>query len=94
MALQTVKRWGNSLAVRIPAGLADALRITEDQDVEISAEHGALVIKPAGVKVFSMARYLDQLRSGALEIAPMEDWGDPKGSELGGPDDPTRFDTW
>ncbi|WP_367619814.1 hypothetical protein [Caballeronia sp. SEWSISQ10-4 2] len=35
--------------MRIPAGLADALRIQEDQDVEIGAEHGALVIKPAGL---------------------------------------------
>ncbi|MDN7184691.1 hypothetical protein M0D69_43105, partial [Caballeronia sp. SEWSISQ10-4 2] len=46
------------------------------------------------VKEFSMARYLEQLRTSDQEIAPMEDWGEPKGSELGGPDDPTRFDKW
>jgi antitoxin MazE len=94
MPLQQVKRWGNSLAVRIPAGLADMLRIQEDTDVEVSVEHGALMIKPAGVKVFSMARYLEQLSAADREIAPIDDQDEPKGSESGGPDDPARFDTW
>ncbi|MDN7178161.1 AbrB/MazE/SpoVT family DNA-binding domain-containing protein [Caballeronia sp. SEWSISQ10-4 2] len=33
--------------MRIPAGLAETLRLQEGTDVEVSAEDGALVIKPA-----------------------------------------------
>lgn len=95
MPRQQVKRWGNSLAVRIPAGIAETLRLQEDSDVELGVQDGSLWIKPAGVKQFSMARYLEQLRAGKLELAPLEDQADePKGSESGGPDDPARDDKW
>jgi antitoxin MazE len=95
MATQQVKRWGNSLAVRIPAGLADTLRLQEDTDVEVSAQDGALVIKPAGVKKFSMARFLEEgpARRRARQEEPLLD-DEPMGSEAGGPDDPARNDVW
>jgi antitoxin MazE len=95
MALQQVKRWGNSLAVRIPAGLAETLRLQEDTDVEVSAEDGALVIKPAGMKKFSMARFLEEgpARKRERQVDPLLD-DEPMGSEAGGPDDPTRNDVW
>src|SRR3984893_8347226 len=95
MAIQQVKRWGNSLAVRIPAGLADTLRLQEDTDVEVSAEDGALVIKPAGVKKFSMARFLEEgpARKRERQVDPLLD-DEPMGSEAGGPDDPARNDAW
>lgn len=41
-----VKRWGNSLGVRIPQGLAESLGIVEDTAVELSADKEALIIKP------------------------------------------------
>jgi len=95
MAIQQVKRWGNSLAVRIPAGLADSLRLQEDTDVEVSAEDGVLVIKPAGVKKFSMARFLQEgpARKRERQVEPLLD-DEPMGSEAGGPDDPARNDAW
>jgi antitoxin MazE len=95
MALLQVKRWGNSLAVRIPAGLADTLHLQEDTDIEISAEDGALVIKPAGVKKFSMARFLEEgpARARARQASPSQD-DEPMGSEAGGPDDPASNDVW
>jgi antitoxin MazE len=95
MPLQQVKRWGNSLAVRIPAGLADILRLQEDTDVEVSAENGALMIKPAGVRKFSMARFLEEgpARKRERQVDPLSD-DEPMGSEAGGPDDPSRNDVW
>ncbi|WP_213780549.1 AbrB/MazE/SpoVT family DNA-binding domain-containing protein [Caballeronia sp. dw_276] len=95
MPLQQVRRWGNSLAVRIPAGLADILRLQENTDVEVSAENGALMIKPAGVRKFSMARFLEEgpARKRERQVDPLLD-DEPMGSEAGGPNDPSRNDVW
>ncbi len=41
-----VKRWGNSLALRIPRPLAEEAGLREDSAVELSLEEGKLVIAP------------------------------------------------
>ena len=41
-----VKKWGNSLAVRIPKDIARTLQIHNDQQVELRIEGESLVIKP------------------------------------------------
>lgn len=42
-----VKRWGNSLAIRIPRGLASEVPIGEDTEIDLRAENGRLVIRLA-----------------------------------------------
>lgn len=42
----SVARWGNSLALRIPKPVADALALGEGMRVEIEAEGGRLVARP------------------------------------------------
>ena len=41
-----VKKWGNSASVRIPAAILDAVHVRIDQDVDIRAENGRIVIEP------------------------------------------------
>ena len=41
-----VKRWGNSLALRIPRPLAEEAGLNEDSPVTLSLEEGKLVIAP------------------------------------------------
>lgn len=41
-----VKKWGNSLALRIPKALADRLAIKTDTEVELLIEDDQLIIKP------------------------------------------------
>ncbi|WP_322032907.1 AbrB/MazE/SpoVT family DNA-binding domain-containing protein [Paraburkholderia sp. J76] len=95
MAIQTLKRWGNSLAVRIPASLASKLGLAEGQEVEVEVEDGSLTVRPhTAIRRFSRERYLQQLRERKLEAHPLVDFGRPQGTEIGGPDDPTRFDLW
>src|SRR5215469_3176020 len=60
MALQTIKRWGNSLAVRIPANVAEELHLREDQEVEIAVVDGVFVATPT-IKTFNWDDYRDQL---------------------------------
>jgi antitoxin MazE len=44
--MATVQRWGNSLAVRIPAPLAKQLHVQEGTAIEVSVDEGALVVRP------------------------------------------------
>lgn len=43
-----VGRWGNSLALRIPKGLAEEAGIKEGAGVELSLDQGRLLITPMG----------------------------------------------
>ena len=95
MAIQTVKRWGNSLAVRIPTNLAIEASIVEGQEVDVEVRDGQLEVRPRSViPRFSREKLIQQHREGKLIPHEEIDFGDPVGNELGGPEDPTRFDKW
>lgn len=51
-----VTRWGNSLAIRLPAAVVEALSLKEGDDIEV---------RIAGERVFEIAR--DQSRLKALD---------------------------
>jgi antitoxin MazE len=73
----------NSLAVRIPKAVADALNVSDGRRAEIWVENGALVLRPL-LKPTRKPRYtLDELLSGMTkENVPQEvDWGPPRGNE-------------
>ncbi|MBY0358693.1 MAG: AbrB/MazE/SpoVT family DNA-binding domain-containing protein [Candidatus Obscuribacterales bacterium] len=40
-----VKKWGNSLGIRIPSSLAKEIDIDEDELVELSVERGNLIMR-------------------------------------------------
>ena len=42
----TVKKWGNSAALRIPAAIMDAARLQVDTIVNVREEGGRIVIEP------------------------------------------------
>jgi antitoxin MazE len=46
MAIQTLKKWGNSPAVRIPAAIMQSAQLALDQEVEVRAEGGRIIIEP------------------------------------------------
>jgi len=47
MSRAIVGRWGKSLAVRIPGEIARAAGLDEGQRVEVEAQDGQLLIRPA-----------------------------------------------
>lgn len=88
MAVQTLKRWGNSLAVRIPASIAQEARLSEGQAIDVQVVDGKVQILPyTAIKRFSRERYVQQLRDRKLEPHDAIDFGTPQGSEFGGPDE-------
>jgi antitoxin component of MazEF toxin-antitoxin module len=42
----TVKKWGNSAAIRIPVSVLQTAHIELDQDVDVREEAGRIVIEP------------------------------------------------
>lgn len=42
----TVRKWGNSLALRIPSGMAEDARLSDGTEVEIVLRGGRLVVEP------------------------------------------------
>jgi len=41
-----IKRWGNSAAVRIPAGVMQAAHLDLDQELDVREEGGSIVLTP------------------------------------------------
>ncbi len=66
-----VSRWGNSLAVRLPATVVDALGLREGDEIEIEV---------ADRRRFRVAR--DARRDKALETLSRLGWTLPKGFRL------------
>jgi antitoxin MazE len=78
------RKWGNSLAVRIPRDLAAAVKAKDGRRAEISVENGTLVLRPI-VKPARKPNYtLDELLSGMTrDDVPQEvDWGPRRGNEV------------
>jgi len=64
VAMQTrVQKWGNSLGVRIPRGLAEEVGLGAGTEVSLSAKDGELIVKPALPARLS----LDDLLAGVSE---------------------------
>lgn len=79
MALQHVKKWGNSPAIRLPAAVMEAAHLTLEQAVDVRAENGRIIIEPA-----APAYSLDELLAGitAKNLHNEQDFGVPQGQEL------------
>jgi antitoxin MazE len=76
----TVRKWGNSAAVRIPASVMAALHLDLDEVVEVREEAGRIVIEPVRQKTYD----LDDLLKGitAKNLHDPTDFGSPQGKEV------------
>ncbi|MDR5761532.1 AbrB/MazE/SpoVT family DNA-binding domain-containing protein [Caballeronia sp. LZ035] len=91
MPVQILKRWGNSLAIRIPATIAAEASLEEGQEVFLAVEDGRVVVQArTAIKRFSRERLIQQFREGNLQRHEEMDFGDAVGAECGGPQDPAR----
>jgi antitoxin MazE len=75
-----VKKWGNSAAVRIPAGVLAEAGMELDQPVEVRQERGRIVIEPARQERFTLRALLKNIRPENLH-EPVETGG-PFGREI------------
>lgn len=54
----TIRKWGNSAAVRIPATIMAAAHICLDQVVDVHEEQGRIIIEPVHRKVYKLDELL------------------------------------
>lgn len=57
----TIKKWGNSAAVRIPSAVMEAARITTDAVVDVSEEDGRIVIVPLRNESFDLETLVSKI---------------------------------
>ena len=74
----TIKKWGNSLALRLPQNVATQMRLMEGTSVHIEIDDGSLRVTPARKK-FKLS---ELLADEPKRAKPQEfDWGEAKGEE-------------
>ena len=76
----TMRKWGNSIGVRIPAGILTELNLSAEKKVDVRAEAGRIIIEP----IIDSQETLEQLLG---QITPDDvhseiDFGQPVGKEL------------
>ena len=79
--MPVIKKWGNSLALRIPAHFAAQLQVGENTAVELSLTEGGFLVKPVHSKPKYTLRELvdgitEENRHGEI------DSGEPRGAEI------------
>jgi antitoxin MazE len=73
-----VATWGNSLAVRLPRAVADEADVKDGDAVEVTVEHGAIVVRPAK-KRYTIEELVADIRP---EDRGEIDWRPPVGKEV------------
>lgn len=77
-----LRKWGNSIGLRIPTGLLAELDLSENSAVDLRVEDGKLIVAPKQQR--RKWKYsLEELLAGVTEenIHPETDWGSPVGDE-------------
>lgn len=74
-----VRRWGNSLALRLPAALASEARLKDGSEVDLAVRKGALVAVPIGRPPLRLRDLLARVTGGNLHRKV--DFGRPVGRE-------------
>jgi antitoxin MazE len=54
----TVKKWGNSAAVRLPTSVMKATQLEVDEVVEVREDGGRIVIEPVRPKTYELSELL------------------------------------
>jgi antitoxin MazE len=74
-----VQKWGNSLALRIPAAFARQTGVGSGSEVELELDGKRLIITPTPPGSYSLAELLSGVTDENLHVAL--DTGEPKGRE-------------
>jgi len=76
----TIKKWGNSLALRIPKLFAINANLKINKTVDISIDKGSIIITPIGEKEYSLKKLLRGVSKDNLHGE--FDTGAPAGKEI------------
>ncbi len=74
-----IRRWGNSLGLRIPKQLADEIHLAEGASVDLKAHNGRLIVTPLRREVHTLEELLAAVKRSNLHDEV--DFGQPRGRE-------------
>ena len=74
-----IGKWGNSLGIRLPKHITEALHLRPKDKVSCAIENGKLILKPVGlVRKYTLKELLAKVEEPSEEIS----WGKPEGKEI------------
>ena len=74
-----IGKWGNSLGIRLPKHISEALQLRPKDKVSCNIEDGKLVLKPVRVvKKYTLEDLLARVEEPGEEVS----WGKPEGGEV------------
>ena len=74
-----IGKWGNSLGIRLPKHISEALHLRLKDKLSCAIENGKLVLKPVRpVKKYTLKELLAKVEEPGEEIS----WGKPEGEEV------------
>ena len=76
----TVKKWGNSAAIRIPASVMQAAQLDLNEIVDVREEQGRIIIEPVRQKAYDLRALLKEITSKNQHAAA--DFGPAIGKEV------------
>jgi antitoxin MazE len=78
------RKWGNSVAVRIPRSIAQAIGAAPGKSVRLTIKDGTLVLEPLPKASRKRRSTLEDLLAGMTreDVPPEVDWGPPRGGEV------------
>ena len=74
-----VKKWGNSLGIRIPQSVASGVGLSENSVVDLQVQQGQIIIRPRH-KRYDLDELLAQVRPDNIHCET--EWGSPVGKEV------------
>jgi len=75
-----IKKWGNSLALRIPKLFAIDANLKLNKVVDISIDKGSIIVRPISEKEYSLEKLLEGISKNNLHEE--FDTGTPVGKEI------------
>lgn len=77
----TIQKWGNSQGIRLPRYILESVKWGKNEQLEVKAENGKLVIEKAVTPARKKIKELFADFDGQYTQAEI-DWGDPVGKEI------------
>ena len=81
----TIKKWGNSLATRIPKAVVESIGLHLNQEVDIEAVNGRIIITPSKTVEYSLNELLCQCKPESMVLSNEDnEWinSPPVGKEI------------
>jgi antitoxin MazE len=73
----SIKKWGNSLGIRIPQRILSKLKIKESQKLDVQVQDGSIVIKPISSELNELLSKIN-----LNNLHDEKDFGEPMGNEI------------